>query len=156
MKKAILFSTICAAVFAAFAADWTISRLEAKINERKITGREMVVINGVTNTVTHYSQSGVTWSETNVARVVTGTLAPVRYSVLKLLTAIADTGKYAQVKAALQAAVLPNGMPYWDALITAQYLRADDPRLQAGVDLAVQSGMCTREEAEAILKKAEE
>ena len=156
MKKAILFSTICAAAFAAFAADWTISRLEAKINERKITGREMVVINGVTNTVTHYSQSGVTWSETNVARVVTGTLAPVRYSVLKLLTAIADTGKYAQVKAALQAAVLPNGMPYWDALITAQYLRADDPRLQAGVDLAVQSGMCTREEAEAILKKAEE
>ena len=156
MKKAILFSTICAAVFAAFAADWTISRLEAKINERKITGREMVVINGVTNTVTHYSQSGVTWSETNVARVVTGTLAPVRYSVLKLLTAIADTGKFAQVKAALQAAVLPNGMPYWDALITAQYLRADDPRLQAGVDLAVQSGMCTREEAEAILKKAEE
>ena len=156
MKKAILFSTICAAAFAAFAADWTISRLEAKINERKITGREMVVINGVTNTVTHYSQSGVTWSETNVARVVTGTLAPVRYSVLKLLTAIADTGKYAQVKAALQAAVLPNGMPYWDALITAQYLRADDPRLQAGVDLAVQSGMCTREEAEAILKNAEE
>ena len=156
MKKAILFSAVCAAAFAAFAADWTISRLEAKINERKITGREMVVINGVTNTVTRYSQSGVTWSETNVARVVTGTLAPVRYSVLKLLTAIADTGKYAQVKAALQAAVLPNGMPYWDALITAQYLRADDPRLQAGVDLAVQSGMCTREEVAAILKQAEE
>ena len=156
MKKAILFSTICAAVFAAFAADWTISRLEAKINERKITGREMVVINGVTNTVTHYSQSGVTWSETNVARVVTGTLAPVRYSVLKLLTAIADTGKYAQVKTALQSATLPNGMPYWDALITAQELREDDPRLQSGVALAVSAGLCTAEEAAALLKKAEE
>ena len=156
MKKAILFSTICAAVFAAFAADWTISRLEAKINERKITGREMVVINGVTNTVTHYSQSGVTWSETNVARVVTGTLAPVRYSVLKLLTAIADTGKYAQVKTALQSATLPNGMPYWDALIAAQELREDDPRLQSGVALAVSAGLCTAEEAAALLKKAEE
>ena len=156
MKKAILFSTICAAAFAAFAADWTISRLEAKINERKITGREMVVINGVTNTVTHYSQSGVTWSETNVARVVTGTLAPVRYSVLKLLTAIADTGKYAQVKTALQSATLPNGMPYWDALIAAQELREDDPRLQSGVSLAVSAGLCTAEEAAALLKKAEE
>jgi hypothetical protein len=156
MKKAILFSTICAAAFAAFAADWTISRLEAKINERKITGREMVVINGVTNTVTHYSQSGVTWSETNVARVVTGTLAPVRYSVLKLLTAIADTGKYAQVKTALQSATLPNGMPYWDALIAAQELREDDPRLQSGVALAVSAGLCTAEEAAALLKKAEE
>ena len=156
MKKAILFSTICAAAFAAFAADWSISRLEAKINERKITGREMVVINGVTNTVTHYSQSGVTWSETNVARVVTGTLAPVRYSVLKLLTAIADTGKYAQVKTALQSATLPNGMPYWDALIAAQELREDDPRLQSGVALAVSAGLCTAEEAAALLKKAEE
>lgn len=156
MKKAILFSTICAAAFAAFAADWTISRLEAKINERKITGREMVVINGVTNTVTHYSQSGVTWSETNVARVVTGTLAPVRYSVLKLLTAIADTGKYAQVKTALQSATLPNGMPYWDALIAAQELREDDPRLQSGVALAVSAGLCTSEEAAALLKKAKE
>ena len=156
MKKAILFSTICAAAFAAFAADWTISRLEAKINERKITGREMVVIDGVTNTVTHYSQSGVTWSETNVARVVTGTLAPVRYSVLKLLTAIADTGKYAQVKTALQSATLPNGMPYWDALIAAQELREDDPRLQSGVALAVSAGLCTAEEAAALLKKAEE
>lgn len=156
MKKAILFSTICAAAFAAFAADWTISRLEAKINERKITGREMVVINGVTNTVTHYSQSGVIWSETNVARVVTGTLAPVRYSVLKLLTAIADTGKYAQVKTALQSATLPNGMPYWDALIAAQELREDDPRLQSGVALAVSAGLCTAEEAAALLKKAEE
>ena len=156
MKKAILFSTICAVAFSAFTADWTISRLEAKINERKITGREMVVINGVTNTVTHYSQSGVTWSETNVARVVTGTLAPVRYSVLKLLTAIADTGKYAQVKTALQSAALPNGMPYWDALITAQELREDDPRLQSGVALAVSAGLCTAEEAAALLKKAEE
>ena len=156
MKKAILFSAVCAAALAAFAADWTISRLEAKINERKITGREMVVINGVTNTVTHYSQSGVTWSETNVARVVTGTLAPVRYSVLKLLTAIADTGKYAQVKTALQSATLPNGMPYWDALIAAQELREDDPRLQSGVALAVSAGLCTAEEAAALLKKAEE
>ena len=156
MKKAILFSAVCAAALAAFAADWTISRLEAKINERKITGREMVVINGVTNTVTHYSQSGVTWSETNVARVVTGTLAPVRYSVLKLLTAIADTGKYAQVKTALQSATLPNGMPYWDALIAAQELREDDPRLQSGVALAVSAGPCTAEEAAALLKKAEE
>ena len=156
MKKAILFSTICAAVFAAFAADWTISRLEAKINERKITGREMVVINGVTNTVTHYSQSGVTWSETNVARVVTGTLAPVRYSVLKLLTAIADTGKYAQVKAALQSATLPNGMPYWDALIAAQELREDDPRLQSGIALAVSSGLCTSNDVATILQKSKD
>ena len=156
MKKAILFSAVCAAAFAAFAADWTISRLEAKINERKITGREMVVINGVTNTVTHYSQSGVTWSETNVARVVTGTLAPVRYSVLKLLTAIADTGKYAQVKTALQSATLPNGMPYWDALIAAQELREDDPRLQSGIALAVSSGLCTSNDVATILQKSKD
>lgn len=155
MKKALMITAaFCAAV--ALAQGWTVDRLTAKINERKITGREMVVINGVTNTVTHYSQAGVTWAETNVAKIATGTLAPVRYSVLALLSAIADTGKYAQVKAALQAATLPNGMPYWDTLMTAQYLRADDPRLQAGVELAVGSGLCTAEEAAAILKKAEE
>jgi len=156
MKKAILFSTICAVAFSAFTADWTISRLEAKINERKITGREMVVINGVTNTVTHYSQSGVTWSETNVARVVTGTLAPVRYSVLKLLTAIADTGKYEQVKTALQSSALPNGMPYWDALIAAQELRENDPRLQSGIALAVSSGLCTSNDVATILQKSKD
>lgn len=135
---------------------FTVSRLQAKINERRIVSRSIVVENGITNTVTVYRQSGAEWSQTNSATVFTGCIAPVRYSTLALLTAIADTGRYAEVKSALQSATLPNGMPYWDAMITAQYLRADDPRLQTGVDLAVQSGLCTREEAKAILKKAED
>lgn len=157
MKKLVIFAACAAACIAVRALDdYTVSRMEAKINERKIISREMIVIDGVTNTVTRYRQSGNEWSETNVARFVTGTLAVTRYSTLKLLSAIADTGRYAEVKAALQSTSTPNGMPYWDALLAAQYLLADDPRLQAGIDLAVQSGLCTREEAEAILKKAEE
>ena len=135
---------------------FTVSRLQAKINERRIVSRSMVVEGGTTNTVTVYRQSGAEWSQTNSATVLTGCIAPVRYSTLALLTAIADTGRYAEVKSALQSATLPNGMPYWDAMLAAQYLRADDPRLQAGIDLAVQAGLCTRDEAEAILKRAED
>lgn len=155
MKRVLILCAFAAA--AAYALDdFTVNRLQAKINERRITGRSYVVEDGVTNTVTHYSQSGVSWTETNVARMVTGTVAVKRYSVLALLDAIADAGKYAEVKATLQAASAPNGMPYWDMFMAAQYFRADDPRLHAGVQLAVQSGLCTAEEAENILSKAED
>ena len=157
MNKMIMFAACAAACIAGRAIDdFTVSRMEAKINERKIVSRDMVIINGVTNTVTRYRQSGNEWAETNVAKFIVGVLAPTRYSTLKLLSAIADTGRYAEVKSALQSASTPNGMPYWDALLAAQYLLADDPRLQAGVQLAVQSGLCTSNDVASILSKAED
>ena len=157
MKKLAIFAACAAACIAGRALDgYTVSRMEAKINERKIVSRDIVVINGVTNTVTRYRQAGNEWTETNVAKFATGVLSPKRYSTLKLLSAIADTGRYLEVKTALQNATTQNGMPYWDALLAAQYLLADDPRLQAGIGLAVQSGLCTSNDVAAILSKAED
>lgn len=157
MKKLAIFAACAAAHIAVLALDdYTVSRMEAKINERNIVSRDMIVIDGVTNTVTRYRQAGNEWTETNVAIFVTGVIAPKRYSTLKLLSAIADTGRYLEVKAALQSAATPNGMPYWDALLAAQYLLADDPRLEAGISLAVQSGLCTSNDVATILSKAED
>ena len=157
MKKLAIFAACAAVCIAGRALDgYTVSRMEAKINERKIVSRAMIVIDGVTNTVTQYRQAGNEWTETNVAKFVMGVLSPKRYSTLKLLSAIADTGRYMEVKAALQSAATSNGMPYWDALLAAQYLRADDQRLQSGIGLAVQSGLCTSNDVASILSKAED
>lgn len=129
-------------------------RLEAMSNQKKLLSADTATIPG--KVIYTYRQSGITWSETNNVRKVAGELPPAKYSTLKLLTVIADAGRYAEVKTALQTQTLPNGMPYWDALIAAQFLVANDPRLLAGIELAVQAGIATRDEIAALLKKAED
>lgn len=132
----------------------TTSRLEALVNQRRLVATDMVTIPG--KVIYTYSQGGVTWQGTNDVKSINGKVMPTRYSVLKLLTAIADAGKYDEAKAALQSAKLPNGMPYWDALNAAQYLTDDDGRLKSGLALAVQSGLCTSNDVAEILRKAED
>lgn len=145
----------CSATVAVSALDpITTSRLEALVNQRRLVATDMVTVPG--KVVYTYRQGGVTWQATNDVKSINGTVMPTRYSVLKLLTAIADAGKYDEAKAALQSAKLPNGMPYWDALNAAQFLTADDGRLKSGVALAVQSGLCTSNDVAEILRKAED
>lgn len=145
----------CSATVAVSALDpITTSRLEALVNQRRLVATDMVTLPG--KVVYTYRQGGVTWQATNDVKSINGTVMPTRYSVLKLLTAIADAGKYDEAKAALQSAKLPNGMPYWDALNAAQFLTADDGRLKSGVALAVQSGLCTSNDVAEILRKAED
>lgn len=145
----------CSATVAVSALDpITTSRLEALVNQRRLVATDMVTVPG--KVVYTYRQGGVTWQATNDVKSVNGTVMPTRYSVLKLLTAIADAGKYDEAKAALQSAKLPNGMPYWDALNAAQFLTADDGRLKSGAALAVQSGLCTSNDVAEILRKAED
>ena len=160
MNKLMLAMSIFVAVTASVVAQTgasidpiTVSRLEALVNQRKLVSTDMTTIPG--SVIYTYRQSGVTWTVTNLVNSINGTVPPTRYSVLKLLTAIADAGKYDEAKAALQAAKLPNGMPYWDALNAAQFLTADDARLQSGCALAVQSGFCTSNDVVSILEKAE-
>lgn len=142
----------------------TVARMESLINTKKLVSREFVpalkegvTVTNVIETYRQGSPTGIrTWSVTNELKAVVAKRRPAKYSTLRLLTAIADAGKYSLVKNAMQTQTLPNGMPYWDALMSAQFLMEDDPRLQAGVQLAVAAGLCTQEEAEAVLKKAEE
>lgn len=95
MKKTVL-AAVLAAVSAAFALDgFTVSRLERKINERKIAARGMVVAQGgQTNVVTTYQQSGVEWTETNALRHVQGVVASKKYSRLSLYAALVNLGKW--------------------------------------------------------------
>lgn len=145
----------CSATVAVSALDpITTSRLEALVNQRRLVATDMASVPG--KVVYTYRQGGVTWQATNDVKSVNGTVMPTRYSVLKLLTAIADAGKYDEAKSALQSAKLPNGMPYWDALNAAQFLTADDGRLKSGAALAVQSGLCTSNDVAEILRKAED
>ena len=153
------FATLAAAALTLAASGASLDpiaakQLEAMSNQRKLLSADTATVPG--KVIYTYRQSGMTWSETSAVRRVAGVLPPARYSTLRLLTAIADAGRYAQVKQALKEQTLPNGMPYWDALIAAQFLVADDPRLLAGIELAVQAGLGTREEIAALLKKAED
>lgn len=153
----VLSAAVAACALAAVHANLdpiTTSRLEALVNQRRLVATDMATVPG--KVVYTYRQGGVTWQTTNDVKSINGTVMPTRYSVLKLLTAIADAGKYDEAKAALQSAKLPNGMPYWDALNAAQFLTADDGRLKSGVALAVQSGLCTSNDVSEILRKAED
>ena len=134
----------------------TVSKLEALINTNRLLSRVIEEREDGQYSIETYRQAGVTTVVTNKLKAVTAARHPFKYSTLKLLTAIADSGKYAQIKAALQEQTLPNGMPFWDSILLAQYLMEDDPRFIAGCQLAVRSGLCTQEQLDAVLEAAKE
>lgn len=134
----------------------TTSKLEALINTNRLISRTIEEREDGQYSIETYRQAGVVTVVTNKLTAVATSRHPYKYSTLKLLTAIADSGKYAEIKEALTSQTLPNGMPYWDAILLAQYLMEDDPRLQSGCQLAVQSGLCTQEQLDAVLEAARE
>ena len=63
-----------------------------------------------------------------------------------------QAGKAGQLKQMLSSRETPSGLTLWDLFNAAMYLREDDENLMAGLQLAVQSGLCTQEQLDAILE----
>lgn len=125
MRKLITLS-VALGMLSALALDAvTVSRLQAKVNERQLIGRETVVIGGVTNLVTRYRQSGVEWSVTNVMKSFTGVLAVRRYSRLKVYVACVQLGLWDRLEAWLKTQTV-NGVNAYTAFMLANELAEDN------------------------------
>ena len=134
MKRIMMICAIVATASAMAIDAVTVSRLQAKANERQLVGRETVVIGGVTNLVTTYRQSGVEWTVTNAVKNFTGVLAVKKYSRLKVYVACVQMGLWERLEAWLKTQNV-NGVNAYTAFMLANELTADNelfiPMMQA-------------------------
>ena len=154
MKRIMMICAIVATASAMAIDAVTVSRLQAKANERQLVGRETVVIAGVTNLVTTYRQSGVEWTVTNAVKNFTGVLAVKKYSRLKVYVACVKMGLWEKLEAWLKTQDV-NGVNAYTAFMLANELTADNelfiPMMQAaktalGVDDATIQAVLTAAE----------
>lgn len=119
---------LCAVAAAASAIDgFTITRLEAKANERRIVAKFVFVdASGVTNSVTTYRQSGVEWSVTNKVKFFTGVIATKRYSRLSIYLACVKAGLWEKLETWLKSQSV-DGANAYIAFMLATEIREDDP-----------------------------
>ena len=134
MKRIMMICAIVATASAMAIDAVTVSRFQAKANERQLVGRETVVIGGVTNLVTTYRQSGVEWTVTNAVKNFTGVLAVKKYSRLKVYVACVQMGLWEKLEAWLKTQNV-NGVNAYTAFMLANELTADNelfiPMMQA-------------------------
>ena len=134
MKRIMMICAIVATASAMAIDAVTVSRFQAKANERQLVGRETVVIGGVTNLVTTYRQSGVEWTVTNAVKNFTGVLAVKKYSRLKVYVACVQMGLWERLEAWLKTQNV-NGVNAYTAFMLANELTADNelfiPMMQA-------------------------
>ena len=114
---------------------------------KRIVGREL--IDGGARVVYTYQQGAKTWSETNAVRRINQQTV-IRYSKLKLIVAAKAAGKWADVKAFIQARDM---MDEWNA---CQYLTSDYPAYIAATNAVVSLGVATDAEVKAFMKAAED
>ena len=114
---------------------------------KRIVGREL--IDGGARVVYTYQQGAKTWSETNAVRRINQQTV-IRYSKLKLIVAAKAAGKWADVKAFIQAHDM---MDEWNA---CQYLTSDYPAYIAATNAVVSLGVATDAEVKAFMKAAED
>ena len=126
MKRIMMICAIVATASVMAIDAVTVSRFQAKANERQLVGRETVVIGGVTNLVTTYRQSGVEWTVTNAVKNFTGVLAVKKYSRLKVYVACVQLGLWEKLEAWLKTQNV-NGVNAYTAFMLANELMADDP-----------------------------
>lgn len=124
MKRIMMICAIVATASTIAIDAVTVSRFQAKANERQLVGRETVVIGGVTNLVTTYRQSGVEWTVTNAVRNFTGVLAVKKYSRLAVYAACVRLGIWDKMEAWLKSHTV-NGLNAYTAFMLANELRAD-------------------------------
>ena len=142
MKKMVLVLVACAAVAAS--ADLA-SRYFRGV--RRVVSTDTATIPG--SVITRYRQGSQEWATTNVLRRINVT--PVyRYSKLKLILAAKAAGKWADVKAFIQANDM---MDEWNA---CQYLTSDYPAYIAATNAVVSLGVATDAEVKAFMKAAED
>ena len=116
----------------------TISRFEAKANERRLVNRQMVVVDGVTNLVSTYRQSGHEWSVTNAVKHFTGVLAIKKYSRLKVYVACVRLGIWDKLEAWLKTQTV-DGVNAYTAFMLANELAADDPIFMPMLEAAAEA-----------------
>ena len=156
MKKTLMVAmAVLACVASAGVLDRvTMSRYQAKLNERQLVGRETVVIGGVTNIVTMYRQSGVEWAVTNTPKVFRGTLAVKRYSRLKVYVACVQMGLWEKLEVWLKTQNV-NGVNAYTAFMLANELMADDPIFMPMLEAAAGALGVGESTIQAILAAAE-
>jgi hypothetical protein len=114
---------------------------------KRIVGREL--IDDGARVVYTYQQGAKTWSETNAVRRI-NSRPVIRYSKLKLIVAAKAAGKWADVKAFIQANDM---MDEWNA---CQYITSDYPAYIAATNAVVSLGVATDAEVKAFMKAAED
>ena len=142
MKKIVLVLVACVAVAAS--ADLAERYFRGV---RKVVSTDTATIPG--SVITRYRQGSTEWSTTNVLRRINWP-SVVRYSKLKLIVAAKAAGKWADVKAFIQAHDM---MDEWNA---CQYITSDYPAYIAATNAVVSAGIATDAEVKAFMKAAED
>lgn len=142
----------------------TVSRAEAMINQKRLLNTSLFTSNVIDTTTGvetnknfvryHFRQAGREWYEVRERVDIAGRVGPKRYSKLKLLYAAEKAGKAGQLKQMLSAQTTPSGITLWDLFNAAMYLREDDQNLMTGLRIAVDGGLCTQDQLDAILQAA--
>lgn len=125
MKRVMIICAVLGTMCANAIDTATISRFQAKVNERQLIARETLVIGGVTNLVTTYRQSGVEWSVTNAVKNFTGVLAVKRYSRLRVYVACVRLGLWDKLESWLKTQTV-DGVNAYTAFMLATELTADN------------------------------
>lgn len=142
MKKLVLVFASCFAVMAS--ADLA-GRYVAGV--RRVVSTDTATIPG--SVITRYRQGSQEWATTNVLRRI-NSRPVIRYSKLKLIVAARDAGKWADVKAFIEAHDM---MDEWNA---CQYITSDYPAYIAATNAVVSLGVATDAEVKAFMKAAED
>lgn len=147
MKKSLLCA-LCAlcGISAIFAAAGSKSYADYLKNRKRVVAREVVG----DKVLTTFAQGRKTWIETNTLQVVVQRTAPVKYSKLKLIIAAKAAGKWADVKAAIQAMDLEDE---WQA---CQFITSDYPAYVAATNAVITRGIASEAEVKAFMKIAED
>ena len=120
------------------------------IKERtRIVAQDAVTIPG--KVITHYRKGKISWATTNVIAVINRVIdRPIKYSKLKLINAAKAAGKWADVKAAIQAMDLEDE---WQA---CQFITSDYHAYVAATNAVITRGIATDDEVKAFMRQAED
>ena len=146
MKRIILTALAACLTFATFAAAGSKSYADYLKAKKRVVAREVVG----DKVLTTFAQGRKTWVETNALQVVVQRTAPVRYSKLKLIVAAKAAGKWADVKAAIQAMDLEDE---WQA---CQFITSDYPAYVAATNAVITRGIASEAEVKAFMRQAED
>lgn len=140
-----IVATVAAFAVSAFCA--AVDAVNFTRVRKRIVGREL--IDDGARVVYTYQQGAKTWSETNAVRRI-ASRPVIRYSKLKLIVAAKSAGKWADVKAFIQANDM---MDEWNA---CQYITSDYPAFITATNAVVSAGIATSDQIAVFLKLAED
>ena len=116
------------------------------LNRKRLIAMDAESVPG--SVVYTWAQGASMWCETNALKSIEYKVAKNRYSKLKIIVAAKAAGKWASLKAGLEAADM---MDEWNA---CQYIEDGDPSFVSATNAVVAAGIATAEEIAAFLKMA--